>query len=77
MTDWTTEDPALKATGPYEPSAVFRLHQAGHSSQAILETLRMRGTKLIKDYERSLHEVQIAEDRGLPVHLALIPKEKS
>lgn len=77
MTDWTTEDPALKAKAPYEPSAVYRLHKAGHPSQAILETFRMRGSRLIKEYERSQLEAQIAEDMGLPIHLALIPKEKT
>lgn len=71
-----TSDPELEKPGPFEPSAVMRMHRAGVQRQNILNILKLRGTQLLKQLETSKIEEADALKNGRPIHNALIEEEK-
>lgn len=79
MTELNPNDPVLlkMGTAPHEPSAILRMHNAGHKSQAILELFHLRGTELIRRMQEAQGEANVAKSIGRPIHEALIPKEAS
>lgn len=74
MSELSPDDPILLklGTAPHEPSAILRMHNAGHRSQAILEQFRLRGTQLIKQIETARQEAAEAERSGRPIHSEVV-----
>jgi hypothetical protein len=77
MTEWNPDDPVLTAPAPHEVAGILRWHKAKVPSQQIMSLLSLRGTQLIKQIELAMHVENTAQAKGIPIHDALIPKEKS
>lgn len=71
------DDPLLTAEAPYEPGAVARMYMAGWPGELLAREFRMRGTKFIKQMQQAREEIIEARSKGRPVHVAIIPEEKS
>ena len=79
--DWNPDpnDPLLQKLNmaPFEGSAVLRMRQHGWRSQKIMDTLRVRGSQLVKNLEVSNDAQSRAQQDGRDVHNALISEENS
>jgi hypothetical protein len=72
---WNPDDPALKRRGPYEPPAVIRMHHAGWPGKAMMDFLKLRGTKLMRALEMGLAEENGAYAQGRKIHSPVIGVE--